>query len=78
MKCKQELRAQDLNCRILKEKLGIKEAELEQRNDEVIALEHRRDWLESEVQKLQRLLSEANQRVTSLEHQVSITALDDL
>lgn len=69
-KCKQDLRAQDLNCKILKEKLSTKEVELEQRNDEVAALEHRRDWLEAEVQKLQRLMGEANQKATALDQQV--------
>lgn len=73
-KCKQDLRAQDLNCKILKEKLSTKEVELEQRNDEVVALEHRRDWLEAEVQKLQQLLGEANQKATALEQQVFTTS----
>jgi predicted nuclease with TOPRIM domain len=73
--CKQDLRAQDLNCKILKEKLSTKEVELEQRNDEVVALEHRRDWLEAEVQKLQQLLGEANQRATALEQQVFINSM---
>lgn len=74
-KCKQEIRAQDLNCKILKEKLTTKEAELEERNDDVTALEHRRDWLEVEVKKLQRLLGEANHKATTLEYQVFITSL---
>ena len=74
LKCKQEIRAQDLNCKLLKEKLGTKEAELEQRNDDVVALEQRRDWLEAEVQKLQRLLGDANQKASSSEHQVWIIA----
>lgn len=74
-KWKQEIRAQDLNCKLLKEKLSTKEAELEQRNDDVSALEHRRDWLEAEVKKLQRLLGEANHKATTLEHQVFITTL---
>jgi hypothetical protein len=70
LKFKQELRAQDLTCKLLKEKLTCKEAELEQRNDDVVALEQRRDWLEAEVLKLQRFLGEANQKISSLEHQV--------
>lgn len=70
LKFKQELRAQDLNCKLLKEKLTCKEAELEQRNDDVVALEQRRDWLEAEVLKLQRFLAEANQKFSSLERQV--------
>jgi len=69
-KWKQEIRSQDLNCKILKEKLSTKEAELEQRNDEVTALEDRRDWLEAEVKKLQRLLGEANHKASTFEHQV--------
>lgn len=70
LKFKQELRAQDLTCKLLKEKLTCKEAELEQRNDDVVALEQRRDWLEAEVLKLQRFLGEANQKISSLERQV--------
>jgi len=70
LKFKQELRAQDLTCKLLKEKLTCKEAELEQRNDDVVALEQRRDWLEAEVLKLQRFLVEANQKISSLERQV--------
>lgn len=70
LKFKQELRAQDLNCKLLREKLTCKEAELEQRNDDVVALEQRRDWLEAEVLKLQRFLGEANQKISSLERQV--------
>ena len=77
-KCKQDLRAQDLNCKLLKEKLSTTEAELEQRNDEVAAFEHRRDWLEAEVQKLQRHLGEANQRIAALEQQVSITSCSSI
>lgn len=70
LKFKQELRAQDLNCKLLREKLTCKGAELEQRNDDVVALEQRRDWLEAEVLKLQRFLGEANQKISSLERQV--------
>ncbi|CAM6126993.1 unnamed protein product [Calypogeia fissa] len=67
---KQELEAQNLLCKLLRDKLSQSEDDLNKRCEEVAGLIRSRDWFQSELQRAQSALGEASQRLATLERTV--------
>ncbi|KAL2622450.1 hypothetical protein R1flu_002655 [Riccia fluitans] len=63
----QELEAQNMMCKLLKEKLIQREDDLKKQSGEVASLEQSRDWLQIELSRVQSALAEATHRITGLE-----------
>lgn len=75
---RQELEAQNLLCKLLRDKLAQSEDDLGKRSEEVAGLVRSRDWFQAELQRAQNSLGEASHRLATLERTVSIDALSSL
>lgn len=67
---KNEVKSQALNCKVLRDKLFSREADIEENNKEVSLLVQRRDWLQNELQQCKKVQSESARKVELLDHQV--------
>lgn len=68
---KQELEAQNMLCKLLKEKLVQREDDLKNQSEEVASLVQSRDWLQIELSRVQSALADASHRLAGLERSVS-------
>jgi chromosome segregation ATPase len=71
----EELKAQNLTCRLLREKLCSRELQVEQLKEEVVILQRSQEFSKIELERLQNLLASAVHNVAGLE--LELKAKDD-